>query len=208
MAGATGVPTGLSPTGGVDYTIPLPYDVPSISSNRVAYYFAASTVGDAYRKAVAGSAESYAWIQAAATIDDTRFAASFGEVTAAQGGPLTKAMMQGWFRAALAALDSPGGSAFQGTITVTPEGAATISGTPKASPTPTTPSPDVMLNTTKSVAAQLADAQPITDTGLPLAMAPAPNGLVAMSNGLPTWVKWAAAIAGLLIVVSLFRKAS
>jgi hypothetical protein len=197
MAGATGVPTGLSPTAGVDYSIALPYAVPDINTNRVGYYFAASTIGDAYRKAVAGSANDYAWIQAGATIPDSTFASAFAEVP----GQLTVEMMRGWFRAALAALDSPGGTSFQGTVTVFPTGATKIDYTPKVSGAATTPVPDLMVTTGvgKDVQAQLAN-QAVGEDGLPVQ---APTTV-----RMPTWLKWAAAIAGLLIVVSLFRKAS
>lgn len=196
MAGATGVPTGLSPTAGVDYTIPLPYAVPDIS-NRVGYYFAASTIGDFYRKAVAGDAAAYAWIQAGATLPDSTFNSAFSEVP----GQLTTEMMRSWFRAAYAALESPGGSSVNATIVVNADGSATI-GAPKVSGAATTPTPDLMVTTGvgKDVQAQLAN-QVVTDTGLPA-------GPSAPAMALPTWLKWAAAIAGLLLLVSFLRKAS
>lgn len=120
--------------------IALPYEVPDISVNRVGYYFAAQTIGDAYRRAVAGDANSFAWIKAAATIDDAHFAAAFSEVPAERGGPLTHEMMRSWFRAALAALEAPGGSSVTAEITVNESGGATIS-SPAPAPAPVATAP-------------------------------------------------------------------
>jgi hypothetical protein len=195
MAGDTGVPTGLSPTPGVDYSIPLPYAVPDIATNRVGYYFAASTLGDAYRKAVAGDANQYAWIQAGATLPDSTFASAFAEVP----GQLTTEMMRSWFRAALAALDSPGGSSFQGTITVMPTGAVSIDTAPKgtSAPTATAPAPAELL--TKDVSAAVVTGQVVGEDGLPT-MAPATSG------AMPKWLWWAVGIVGALLLFSFLRK--
>ena len=124
MTGLTGVPIGLTPTAGVDYSIPLPYDVPALATNRVGYYFASSTLGDAYRRAVNGNADWFAWIQASATMDDAHFALAFPPQAGLEN-------LRSWFRTAYTALKAPAGSSVTAIITTTPEGAASISSAPE-----------------------------------------------------------------------------
>lgn len=193
MAGATGVPTGLSPTPGVDYSIPLPYAVPDINTNRVGYYFAASTLGDAYRKAVAGSASDYAWIQAGATIDDTHFAAAFPPQAGLEN-------LRSWFRAAFAALEAPGGtSAVDLLVTVTPEGAATISSKSQSSATVTAPAPSEQI--AKDVAAAVVTGQVVGPTGLPTT---APT----TGAGMPKWLLYGGLALAAILLFGFFRKRS
>jgi hypothetical protein len=214
MIGITGVPTGLTPTAGVDYTIPLPYDVPALSANRVGYYFAASTLGDAYRRAVNGDANWFAWIQAAATMDDTHFALAFPPQAGLE-------QLRDWFRTAFVGLKTPGGSTVTAAITTTPEGAATIGAatavplgvplqgdrpegsTTRTTPTSPAPSPDV----SKDVAAyQTGILQPSATGATPPILSVSPGAGMPMAK--PTWLWWAVGIVAAVLLLGWLGRRS
>lgn len=212
MTGITGVPTGLSPTAGVDYSIPLPYDVPPLSTNRVGYYFASSTLGDAYRQAAKGNADWFAWIQASATMDDAHFALAYPPQAGLED-------LRSWFRAAYAALKAPGGSTVTAVITTTPEGAASISSAPMqigvdvqgkpadqtspSSPSTTAPAQPATQGAKDVAALAIGQLNPGI-TGATPSITTGTNA--APPTGKPTWLWWAVGIVAAVLLLSWLGK--
>jgi hypothetical protein len=216
MIGLTGVPTGLSPTAGVDYSIPLPYDVPPLATNRVGYYFAASTLGDAYRRAVNGDPNWFAWIQAAATMDDAHFALAFPPQAGLE-------QLRSWFQAAYVGLKAPGGSSVTAIVTTTPEGAASITsapaplGVPLEGAPPESPAANFATNPGTSpvtvpakdvLAAQIAPLNP-GPTGVLTGPTPAPAAAAAAPMTMkPSWLWWAVGIVAAFLLLSWLGRRS
>jgi hypothetical protein len=170
-------------------TVDLPYAVPDIGVDRVAYYFLGQTIGDAYRAAVAGNANWYAWIKASAGLDDAHWQAAFGQAGGAAPDFGAPAGSRAAMRAALYALESPGGSSVTAQITVDASGAASITSPPPPTAAAVAPAPENVVSTAPASAdlKVYADVMPtlslggVADTGA--AAAPAPASSAASSTG-------------------------